>query len=682
MSEVLVKKLMLLLIVASQSLLVAQSPIEKRTDALISELNVSQSDDKILVWVFFEDKGNQTDVYFMNPELVVSEKSLQRRNKIFKNNLSKKNGLLDIKDIPVNPDYVNAVEVLGLQVRHKSKWFNGVSGFANNQTIDKISQMSFVKQVDRVVRLQKDYSPVLEENVYGQTNIFKQGNTESPLSFNYGNSLTQNQQINVPAVHNLGFTGQGVTICVMDAGFNRLTHEVFTDMNIIATWDFVNNREYVGDGQGGQGSGTHGTQTLSAIGGFKEGQLIGPAFDSDYILAKTENTASETPIEEDNWIAALEWADSIGVDVTSTSLGYLDFDPPHTSYTWQDMDGNTARITIAADLAVNIGIVVVNSAGNGGSNPTRNTLGAPADGDSVISIGAVTSSGLRSSFSSVGPTVDGRIKPDVMAMGSSVRVASTTSNTGYSTASGTSFSCPLAAGVAALILSANPNLTPMQVRDALRNTASQNSNPDRFYGWGIIDALAAVNLFTIPVELISFTANYSQAGTFLEWITATEQNNLGFEIQKRTENNDFFTIGFVEGNGTSTTENYYSFLDENPGAEKVIYRLKQIDYNGSYKYSSEIEVEIQTISDYRLYQNFPNPFNPVTLIKFINPNPSFVNIVVYDILGNEVTTLVNEEKQPGIYEILFNADGLSSGVYMAVLKAENFRQVIKMVLNK
>ena len=178
-----------------------------------------------------------------------------------------------------------------------------------------------------------------------------------------------------------------------------------------------------------------------------------------FFLAKQKIPGSETPHEEDNWIAAMEWADSIGVDVTSTSLGYLTFDPPFTSYTWEDMDGNTARITIAADLAVGKGIMVVNSAGNNGYSSTQNTLNAPADGDSVFTIGAVTSSGVRSSFSSVGPTFDGRIKPDLMAMGSSVYHADSNGNS-YSYGSGTSYSCPLVAGVCALILQKNPALVP------------------------------------------------------------------------------------------------------------------------------------------------------------------------------------------------------------------------------
>jgi subtilisin family serine protease len=279
---------------------------------------------------------------------------------------------------------------------------------------------------------------------------------------------------------------------MMDAGFDLLAHQAFSTMNIIAAWDFVNGDPDVENGSD-MGNGSHGTATLSLIGGFFEGELIGPAFGADFILAKTENTDTETPIEEDNWIAALEWADSIGVDLTSTSLGYLDFDPPYPSYTWQDMDGNTTRITNGADYAVYIGIFVVNSAGNGGLvSPPENTLGAPADGDSVLAAGSVNSSGSRSGFSSVGPTFDGRIKPDLMAMGSNDYHACNAFTTCYDNGSGTSFSCPLIAGTSALILEANPNLTPMQLMTVLKTYSSRSSNPDNLMGWGIIDALASV----------------------------------------------------------------------------------------------------------------------------------------------------------------------------------------------
>jgi len=490
------KKIILLLVVLVSVGCFAQSAGQKISDNLDVVLQNSGSDDEILVWVFFSDKGENLEAYFTNPTSVVSEKSLRRRAKVLSDNK-----LISQTDFPVNQNYIAQVESAGFKLKQKTKWFNGISGWVKKSELVQIADLQFVKQLDIVHRFRKDN---LEEESLDN----EQGNSGQNFSkpedihtFNYGQSFTQLSQITVPQVHDLGYTGAGVTICMMDAGFDLLSHQAFSTMNIIATWDFVNGDPDVENGSD-MGDGSHGTATLSLIGGFFEGQLIGPAFGADFILAKTENTDSETPIEEDNWIAALEWADSIGVDVTSTSLGYLDYDPPFPSYTWQDMDGNTARITIGADLAVGLGIFVVNSAGNGGlvSLP-ENTLGAPADGDSVVAAGSVNSSGSRSGFSSVGPTFDGRIKPDLMAMGSNDYHACNAFNTCYDNGSGTSFSCPLLAGASALLLDVEPSLTPMQLLELLRNHASQSSSPDRLMGWGII------NTFETAQELVTSTDN-------------------------------------------------------------------------------------------------------------------------------------------------------------------------------
>ncbi len=289
---------------------------------------------------------------------------------------------------------------------------------------------------------------------------------------------------------------------MLDAGFNNLQHEAFQQLTVLHTWDFVNNDSVVSDEPGQMGSGNHGTYTLSTLAGFKEGQLIGPAFGAGFLLAKTENTDSERHIEEDNWVAGAEWADSLGADIISSSLGYLDFDAGEGDYTWEDMDGNTTIVTIGADIAASRGILVVNSAGNEGSaTPPQNTLVAPADGDSVLAVGAVTSGGLRAPFSSMGPTADGRIKPDVMARGVATYCASPNQPNEYVTVSGTSLSCPLVAGAAALVLQASPGITNMQIIDALHQTASQANTPDNQYGWGIINAYEAATLFSgLPDE--------------------------------------------------------------------------------------------------------------------------------------------------------------------------------------
>jgi subtilisin family serine protease len=473
-------------ILFSAGILFAQSSVGKFTPELNAVVSNSSQSEEILVWVFFTDKGENIQNYLSNPLTVVSEKSLKRRAKVLS-----ADKLISVTDLPVNSNYISQLKRLGFKIKHQTKWFNGVSGWVTKSELVQIADLPGVRQLDIVYKFRKDNVEESSDNDQGNSNQnFSKPNDVHVLD--YGQSFTQLNQIKVPQVHDLGYTGAGVTICMMDAGFDLLAHQAFSTMNIIAAWDFVNGDPDVENGSD-MGNGSHGTATLSLIGGFFEGELIGPAFGADFILAKTENTDTETPIEEDNWIAALEWADSIGVDLTSTSLGYLDFDPPYPSYTWQDMDGNTTRITNGADYAVYIGIFVVNSAGNGGLvSPPENTLGAPADGDSVLAAGSVNSSGSRSGFSSVGPTFDGRIKPDLMAMGSNDYHACNAFTTCYDNGSGTSFSCPLIAGTSALILEANPNLTPMQLMTVLKTYSSRSSNPDNLMGWGIIDALASV----------------------------------------------------------------------------------------------------------------------------------------------------------------------------------------------
>ena len=507
------KKLLLMLLFAGATLFAQETKVTEALQTKLLSVNEKQT---VKVWIYFTDKGDNTAYYFSHPEKVVSKKSLARRAMRMKSK-----SLIDFRDIPVYNQYVRDLTELGIKIHQRSRWFNSVSGYADYDEILAAEKLPFVKKIDLVRSFKTD-------DKVRKSNSLKRYKTspKSTTDFDYGASYTQVEQLNVPAVHNMGIHGEGITICSMDAGFNNLAHEAFANMNIIAMWDFVNNDGNVGD-EGDMGEGSHGTETLSTIGGFKEGSLIGPAFGASFLLAKTENTDSETPAEEDNWIAAAEWADSIGVDVTTTSLGYIGMDPGYPGYTWQDMDGNTATITIGADLAVKRGIVVVNSAGNEGDNDSHNTLGAPADGDSVIAVGAVDASGYRVSFSSVGPTVDGRIKPDIMAMGSGVAVASPSSATGYTSSSGTSFSCPLAAGVAALVLSANPTLTPMQVRDALRETASRHNNPDNKYGWGIVDALAAVNYFRVQIEHTPLTDTEDENRENI--ITATLTSNMAID---------------------------------------------------------------------------------------------------------------------------------------------------------
>ncbi|MCH8941648.1 MAG: S8 family peptidase [Bacteroidetes bacterium] len=586
----------LIVFLFSASALFSQNALNKISNRLSEKISGTKANETELVWIFFTDKGKSLNKYFENPSSVVSPKSLARRAKYYKGR-----PLIDESDIPVNQDYIEQVEKLGVKLKHKTKWFNGISAYVKKEVIEQIALLPFVKKIDLVGKFKVNREIEKPEKVNSiPNNLFK----NNSHTFNYGFSIAALNQINVPALHDEEFTGTGITIALMDAGFSNLTHEVFNTrpMKINAKWDFVNNDPDVSN-QADSGEGSHGTYTLSIIGGFKEGSLIGPAFDATYLLAKTENTFSESPIEEDNWVAAMEWADGLGVDIISTSLGYRDgFQFGFTDYTAADMDGNTTIITIAADLAVGKGIIVVNSVGNEANNfpGQQNSLVAPADGDSVIAVGAVTTTGAIASFSSRGPTADGRIKPDVVATGVSVFYATgTPGSNGYSNSrSGTSFSCPLTAGVAALILQKHPTWSPIQIREALRMTASNAGSPNNNFGWGIINALDA--------------SNYSPTAIF--------------------DNEDIIPENFA------------------------------------------------------LDQNYPNPFNPSTRIRYHVKAAGFVSLRIFNVLGNEVALLVNQEKPAGTYEAQFNAevDGrtLPSGVYFYRITIGNFISTKKMILAK
>lgn len=445
-------------------------------------------DEKNLVWIFFRDKGELTDNSVAKPESYLTKESIHRRYLRIKSDVK-----FNETDRPVNSDYINEIKSTGITIKQKTKWFNGVSCYLNKNEIELISRKDYVKKIDLVQTYKKNN----EEKTLTEPEYETDTNPNSTLEFNYGRSLNQAEIINVPAVHRHGFDGTGVLIASLDAGFDNLQHPCFELIRSkgLRTYDFVNGDTIVADGPGRLGYGKHGTLTLSLACGFESGFLVSPAFNSKFILAKTEIDGIEIRVEEDNWIAAAEWADSLGADIITSSLGYDIFDPPYPSYTWEMMDGHTPLITRAADLAVSKGIVVVISAGNAGYNEFHNTLSAPADGDSVITVGSVKLDGFRADYSSVGPTADGRIKPDVMAMGSNVYTARFgAGNTGYTGSyTGTSLSCPMVAAVCALMLHANPNLSPVDVRNILRYTSGNHTNPNNLVGWGIVDALAAVN---------------------------------------------------------------------------------------------------------------------------------------------------------------------------------------------
>jgi subtilisin family serine protease len=435
------------------------------------------------VWVFFQDKGPQPAQRLDEAKARLTPRALSRRAR-------RGRAGVGFEDLPLATEYMKDVLRLGVRLRHRSRWLNAVSVEADASQVRELARLGFVSRLDLVRRERRRPEPVRS---LAQPSEPVPVQPAGLFALDYGDSFGQLDQIQVPELHRLGVNGRGVVIAVFDSGFDNLGHEALAPVEILARHDFVNGDEDVGDGDD-RGEGSHGTNTLSVIGGYRPGEMIGPAYAASFLLAKTEDTESETRAEEDNWAAAAEWAEALGADIISSSLTYVAFDDGETSYSPEDMNGVTAISTLAAERAAALGVVVVASAGNAGPNPDRGTIGAPADGRHVLAVGAVGPEGQRTRFSSVGPTADGRIKPDVAARGRLVKVAGSSGTSAYRRANGTSFSCPLAAGAAALVLQAHPEYTVDQVLLALRSTASQASAPDVLLGWGIVRTFEAVIL--------------------------------------------------------------------------------------------------------------------------------------------------------------------------------------------
>ncbi len=457
-----------------------------RVDPALRERLAVSPRARVHAWVFFADRGPDVAARLARVEATLTPRARARRERGRRGR-----PLVDVFDLPPAPRYVEAVRRAGARIRFASRWLNAVSVDVDAAALERIAQIPAVSHL-RLVRALR----VPDVDVVGRLPAAPQGASppaRAPALIDYGPSFDQLDQIDVVALHEAGLSGRGVLVAMLDAGFNNLGHVSLQHLDIVDTWDFVNGDTSVADDSGQAGSGAHGTYTLSALAGYAPGSLVGPAYGASFALYKTENTEWERHVEEDAWAAAAERADSVGADIISSSLGYrYGFTPPDTSYTWQDMDGNTTIVARAADLAASRGILVVASAGNSGpAPPGENTLNSPADGDSVLAVAAVDASGARASFSSVGPSADGRIKPDVAARGVSTVAASPGDSTSFVQVSGTSLSCPLVAGAAALVLEAHPTLSNMEIFDRLRTTASQANAPDSLLGWGIVDARLA-----------------------------------------------------------------------------------------------------------------------------------------------------------------------------------------------
>ncbi len=645
------------------------------------------------IWIFLRDKGPQglakNSAAFRRAEEMLSPRALTRRAKVLP-----KNALIESTDLDLYQPYLDELARLGLQPVVRSRWLNAVSVAASREQIQAVQKLPFVAASQTVARLR------IPPN-------HKTSSPPAPLQknqarrFAYGSSLAQMEQTGAINLHDASITGRGVLVGMLDSGFRWQDHEAFDRLAVIAEFDFVKNDNVTRHEPGDPAAqDEHGTETLSTIAGFKQGELIGPAFDAQYLLAKTENTASETHAEEDFWVAAMEWMEARGVEVTSTSLGYSTFDAGQVSYTPEQMDGKTAIITIAAEIAASKGIIVVNSAGNEGDNVWR-IITAPADGPSVIAVGAVSANGALVGFSSRGPTADGRIKPDVMAMGSGVRTAAFSSKAEYNFSGGTSFSCPLVAGVAAQILSAHPEVTPQQMLNTLRNTATRAQTPDNDFGFGIVNGRAAItsfgpafsNLPQVSAEqsgVLGLTVRIlSLAGIAPNSVKVhyAERNSSSFTTAAmvQTDSISYFAQVPKPIQDTSFVKAYFTATDN--GFGNVTYP-KNAPQNFLLVPTKVDEDSEPVPTAFALQQSLPNPFRvattPTTNITFTLAEPAQVRLRVYNLLGQQVRELLQATRPAGRYTVQWDGrderGGLvASGVYFYALDTPQATQTRKLL---
>ena len=438
---------------------------------LIFTFHNSFSQQKYLV--YFTDKDN-TPFSINQPLEFLSQKALDRR--------IKQNITIQERDLPPNPNYIDSLKIIGANVIYKSKWFNAVFLEADSALMIQINNLGFVlkNQVLELPNYDDNIEMELEINA-NQNYLLENKNSNEFLK--YGLSSTQIKMIGADAMHNIGYHGENMQIAVLDNGFSGVEvispfQQLREEDRIISTYDFVRNKEDV------YTEGSHGTSVLSTMAAELEQQIYGTAFKASYHLFITENNAAELLDEEVYWLIAAEHADSLGVDLINTSLGYNLFDNNLLNHSYSDLDGKTTIISKASEIAATTGMLLVTSAGNSGAN-SWHYITAPGDADFIITAGAVNIDKVKTSFSSVGPTADGRIKPDLCALGEGVAIVRANGDVTF--ANGTSFSSPLLCGLAAGFWQAHPELTAQEVIDYLKQSATQNNNPDTLQGWGIPD---------------------------------------------------------------------------------------------------------------------------------------------------------------------------------------------------
>ncbi len=673
-------------------------------------------------WVFFKDKpnaeefsrlskGESAEEYLVDNG-ILTQRAIERRLKVLS-----PSQIVSTSDFPVYSPYLDSIKSVGLTITGTSRWFNAAAVIADSAQLTSLEKFPFVVGIKEIVAYTVPIKPINPIPAFPQR--LMKGSPQPGDSSFYGPSLTQLALSGIPQVQALGINGKGVLIGMLDAGFRYEAHDALKNIKIVGEHDFIQNDSITANQAGDvPDQDTHGTSTLSVLGGYSPWNIVGVAYGADFMLAKTEDIHVSILLdvdykwEEDNWVEGIEWMEARGVDVVSSSVGYNIFVDSSgaidssESYFWSrgDFNGRKALASRAATRAARLGVVVVQAMGNeGNGNGTVGTMLVPADADSIISVGAVNLTGRLASFSSTGPTNDGRIKPDLVADGVDDYVAVVPGPDTYAYESGTSFSTPITAGIAALILSVRPNYTPMQVINLLKSTAVEYHDPqdsamtavypNNFYGWGIVNAWNAIKSLGF-VGSNDFTFWQKDSLTFLA-VKAYSTTGVNLALSKACYSTDGINYSSTPIFQTDTLSQY-AFAVRSPVSlgGHIYFYFDLADSSGSQLdvpyYGSRSPFNVvgwmlnpQPISeDYLLFNNYPNPFNSETHISLVLKNKANVNIDVFDVLGRKVKTIFDGSLSSGFQEFVWNGSSnngqrVSSGAYFIRINVDGSVKVLK-----
>ncbi|MEJ8844780.1 S8 family serine peptidase [Lacibacter sp. H375] len=630
--------------------------------------------------IFLTDK-NETTFSLSQPSAYLSARAIARRTKY--------SIAVDSTDLPVVEKYVDSIRLAGsVTILGRLRWMNAVIiQTSDAAALNKINTFPFVKKRDSIAYRKVNARLISNKSYniipYSFTNL----RVQQPFadSLNYGNTASQIKIHYGEFLHNIGARGHNMQIAFLDGGyFGYLSNPFFDSVRIqnriLATRDFVLNEASVNEDD------AHGMACFSIVAGNIPGSYVGSAPNASFYLLRTEDVGSEQLIEEYNWGSGAEYADSAGVDVISSSVGYSTFDDPAYNHTYADMNGNTTIVSRYADLAAKKGMLVVNSAGNEGNKPWKYIV-APADADSVLSVGAVNSTGIIGGFSSFGPTSDGQIKPDVVSVGQGTFLSTSGGTVG--TSSGTSFSGPNMAGLATCLWQLFPEFNSYKIIETLRKSADRYTAPHEQYGYGLPDMKKATGI--ILAELSNMSASITNCTVNLQW-NSKDISTMQYIVQRKLPGESSYNnIQTVAAKGSTFSAQNYQYNDLVTVAGTIDYRI--------------VEVIDTSISGYRAYaidsfsviagsgcnttnindpsiinkkiQLFPNPVAENSLqLKFTEQSNGRFILTVYNTTGQLLLT-EQYNKPNGMVTHSFSLNSLAKGNYLLVVMKDGQRYAVE-----